>query len=116
MVLAEEAHRVALADAHDAYEAALARAAADLLAAVDRADRILGVAHAREQAAERDRERLAAYYQDRAEGLLKADLERFQYMLSPPYAVHRDRSLDDQVRTHIDVISAALARRGVDVS
>lgn len=113
---AELAHRVALATAHEEYEKALAKAAQDLVRAADRADRALAAARARQDADDRQRANLSAYYRDRAEGLLREDLARFRYMLSPQYGVHRDRTLDSQVQLHIDLISAALARRGVDVS
>lgn len=113
---AELDHRVAYADAYDAYEAALAKASRDLLAAVDRADRTLAMAKANQRSAELAVANIRAYYGARADGLLVEDLRRFEYMISPAYGVHRDRSLDGQVRTHIDLISAEVARRGLDVS
>lgn len=116
MEAAEQDHRVALADAHDAYEAALAAAARDLLADVDRADRALAMAKAQQRADDAARARMADYYAHRPPVLLAQDLDRFLLMVSPDYGGHRDRTQDGQVRTHIELISAELDRRGVDVS
>lgn len=116
MEAAEQDHRVALADALDAYEAVLAAAARNLLAAVDRADRALALAKAQQRSHDRARARMAEYYQHRPLAFLQEDLVRFRSMISPDYGGHRSRTQDGQVRTHVDLISAELTRRGVDVS
>jgi hypothetical protein len=116
MEAAEQDHRVALADAHDAYESALAKAAQDLLAAAARADRAFALAKAQQRSDDDARARMADYYAHRPQAFLEQDLSRFLAMVSPGYGGHRDRTQDGQVRVHVELISAELDRRGADVS
>jgi len=113
---AEQDHRVALADAHAAYVAALAAAAMAFRAAADRADRMLAVAQENQRGADRERARMADYYTHRPLAFLLQDRSRFLLMISPGYGGHRSSVQDAQVRTHIELISAELERRGADVS
>jgi hypothetical protein len=113
---AELDHRVALADARDAYREAVQRARAQLVAATARADRVLAMAHAQQRSDELHVAGMAAYYRARPQVLLEEDLARFQYTKDPGYAVYRDRREDAQIQQHIDLISAEIARRAAIVS